>query len=781
MDVRDATGTGIPAGAGRLAVAFTPWFTFWGLIAAGKPGLAAPLGVLLALILVIRELRSNRLSPFSLFTLTFLALAALIGVLLGASLSDKLAGLLAGGFFFMLAACVYGLAQREPFAFPYLSQPGQDDPAIHRAAMRVSLFWGAACLYGFVIALLGMSKPGQAGLDTSVHLALWPMPFILLLSLALLVPLPALASLHWGWLRRSESPADSAAVISEPSAATRPRHSSTPEKNPRPAGKIAQSPSRSGSNVSPDLPKTARASGHRKRAGGTAVSLSIPAASFPSGYTVAVIGGGLGGLVCGALLAKAGVSVIVAEQHAQVGGYFNSYRTRGFIFDVGPQMALGIASGPWVEVNRLLGIEGRMDPRRLGAGVVIGETALRIPDNLEAFTAKLVKRFPSDKNGFYRILSDLEAFARERADAGNGSVLPPESPREMRRYIKQRPRAGELSRTSFAAYLSASLQDPNSRSAWGSLSLILGEDAASVSAAAMAETILCFFEEGGYCLGGGNQCYPSALAEMILSEGGTILEGQGVREILLSRDGESARGVILEDGSRVKSHAVVSDAGLVQTARRLLPAGALATGYLKWVDSFEPSSSSVVLYLALEGDLDLPDQIYLTPTDPECVRLPGVDLELSSVLLNAGSQADPSRARPGHHAVTISAPVPPQAFDTLVKGSQESLAAQITAAAMQRMALTAIPDLYERLVFQELASPLTLHQLTRSFKGAAFGLRQAPGQEVLARPGVRGPIEDLWLVGADTRYGVGARGAMLSGLAAYREIAGGNGDGKRGP
>lgn len=751
-----ATSSGPLAGAARLVVAFTPWFTFWGLIAAGRPGMAAPLGVLLALILVGLELRGSRLRPFSLFTLVFLALAALIGVLQGPSLSDKLPGLLAGGFFFLLAACIFGLVQREPFALPYLRQSGKDETAdMRRAAVRISVFWSAACLYGFIVSLLGISNPGQAGLDVSVHMAVWPLPFVLLISLGLTAPPPAwlrLPKFTWRKATQTETPAAPPVPPAEESQAVRaPRRQRVPGHGGSRATRKAPSP---------------------------AASLHVPDASFPSGYTVAIVGGGLGGLVCGALLAKAGASVVLAEQHSQVGGYFNSYRTRGFLFDVGPQMALGFGSGPWAEVNRLLGIEGLMDPRRLGVGVVVSDIALRIPDSLEEFTAKLIKRFPSDKKGLYRLLADLEAFGRERAEAGNSSVLIPENPRELRRYIKQRPRACELSKISFDAYLSMFLKDPGPHSAWGGLSLMLGEEAVSVSAAAMGEAISCFFAEGGYCLGSGNQSYSAALANVISANGGTILEGQGVREILLTRDGESARGVILEDGSVLKSDAVVSDAGLVQTAKRLLRRGALDAGYLKWVDSFEPSPSSVVLYLALEGDLDLPDHIYLTSGISEHIRLPGGNLELSTVLLSVGSQADPSRARPGHHAVTMSTPVPPAAFESLVRGSdEENLAAQITAAAMQRMALTAIPDLCERLVFQELASPLTLHQLTQSFKGAAFGLRQPPGQELMARPGVKGPLEGLWLVGADTRYGTGARGATLSGLAAYREMAGGEGDG----
>ncbi len=814
MAKRASAGAESLAGAARLALAFTPWLTFWGLIIAGRPGMAAPLGALLALLLALREMRLQRLRPFSLFTLVFLSLAALIGALLGPSLSDRLTGLLAGGFFFLLAAFIYGLIQREPFALPYLAPEGEASPDLRRAAVRVSWFWSAACLYGFIVCLLGLSDTGQAALDASVHLALWPMPVVLVVSLGLLAPIPAIPVPAWLSLPRLPSlarfkktgepevearrfkPAEPETVSRRFKAAPPPATDDIPKPRHARATPVPPEPQRAPEATDAAVaPLTTRRAGKaaaedkekgRKKSGKRGVpplpdSLGLPEASFGSGYTAVIVGGGLGGLVCGALLVRAGASVILAERHDQVGGYFNSYRTGGFLFDVGPQMLLGLGTGPWAELNRHLGIDGRMDPRRLAAGVVVGETALRLPDNLTEFTAKLIKRFPSDKKGLYRLLNDLEAFAQERAQAANGNLLPPENPRELRRYVKQRPRACELAEQSYASYLATFVQDAGASCAWSSLSLLLGEEAASVSAAAMADSICCLFEEGGYCLGGGNQSYATALADLIRAEGGTILEGQGVREILLSRDGDAARGVILDDGTVIKSEAVVSDAGFVQTVKRLIRAGACEPGYLKWAGTFEPSPSSVVLYLALEGDLDLPDHIYLTPPEKEHIRLPGGNLELSTVLLNVGSHADPSRARPGHHAVTMSTPVPPAAFEALVKGSdEESLAAQITAAAMQRMALTAIPDLYERLVFQELASPLTLHQLTLSYKGAAFGLRQTPGQELMARPGVKSPIEGLWFVGADTRYGVGARGAVLSGLAAYREMVGGGNYGGRG-
>ena len=42
-------------------------------------------------------------------------------------------------------------------------------------------------------------------------------------------------------------------------------------------------------------------------------------------YDVAIVGGGLGGLTCGAYLAKQGYKVILCEQGEKVGGLVNTF------------------------------------------------------------------------------------------------------------------------------------------------------------------------------------------------------------------------------------------------------------------------------------------------------------------------------------------------------------------------------------------------------------------------------------------------------------------------
>lgn len=54
-------------------------------------------------------------------------------------------------------------------------------------------------------------------------------------------------------------------------------------------------------------------------------------------YDVIIVGAGIGGLTCGAALAKAGKKVLICEQYTQPGGYVTSFHRNGFTFDGGLQ------------------------------------------------------------------------------------------------------------------------------------------------------------------------------------------------------------------------------------------------------------------------------------------------------------------------------------------------------------------------------------------------------------------------------------------------------------
>lgn len=83
-----------------------------------------------------------------------------------------------------------------------------------------------------------------------------------------------------------------------------------------------------------------------------------------------------------------------------------------------------------------------------------------------------------------------------------------------------------------------------------------------------AAVALHYMNGGFYPIGGSEEIF-STIAPSILKNGGNILIGAGVKEILIE-DGV-AKGVVMSDGKIIKSDIVVSGAGVHITYKNLIP------------------------------------------------------------------------------------------------------------------------------------------------------------------------------------------------------------------
>src|SRR5262245_14079697 len=88
-------------------------------------------------------------------------------------------------------------------------------------------------------------------------------------------------------------------------------------------------------------------------------------------YDAIVVGSGLGGLTSAALLARAGLGVLVVERHDRVGGYGHAFRRGRYLFDSAVHAVGGCEPTPYEGgglVHRLLsalGLSDRLAFRRI--------------------------------------------------------------------------------------------------------------------------------------------------------------------------------------------------------------------------------------------------------------------------------------------------------------------------------------------------------------------------------------------------------------------------------
>ena len=78
-------------------------------------------------------------------------------------------------------------------------------------------------------------------------------------------------------------------------------------------------------------------------------------------YDAIVIGSGLGGSVCSALLAKSGVKTLLLDKNNKPGGKSIGISVKGFKGEMWPTFGIPIEGGPFVEAFKQLGIEDKLD------------------------------------------------------------------------------------------------------------------------------------------------------------------------------------------------------------------------------------------------------------------------------------------------------------------------------------------------------------------------------------------------------------------------------------
>jgi phytoene dehydrogenase-like protein len=78
-------------------------------------------------------------------------------------------------------------------------------------------------------------------------------------------------------------------------------------------------------------------------------------------YDVIIVGAGLGGLVCGALLAKWGLKVVVVDKNKEPGGKQIGVSARGFRSEMWPTYGIPPQASPFRDAFVQLGIESKLD------------------------------------------------------------------------------------------------------------------------------------------------------------------------------------------------------------------------------------------------------------------------------------------------------------------------------------------------------------------------------------------------------------------------------------
>jgi phytoene dehydrogenase-like protein len=132
-------------------------------------------------------------------------------------------------------------------------------------------------------------------------------------------------------------------------------------------------------------------------------------------YPTVVIGAGLGGLCCGAYLAKQGVPVTVVEQHSIPGGYATAFDRGRFTFEVSLH-GTSINNNATARILDNVGVLEKLQLVRLPEVYRLKAPGLDISvpqQDPEAFIALLSKHFPEEEKGIRSYVKEMIGLSEE--------------------------------------------------------------------------------------------------------------------------------------------------------------------------------------------------------------------------------------------------------------------------------------------------------------------------------------------------------------------------------
>lgn len=496
----------------------------------------------------------------------------------------------------------------------------------------------------------------------------------------------------------------------------------------------------------------------------------------PKKYPTVIIGAGLGGLTCGAFLAKQGVPVTVIERHNIPGGYATSFdRDQGkFTFEVSLHATAAGNNNGEERILKHLGVWDRIEMVELPEQYTVitkkrGKIVVPQKDP-EAYVKLLSGLFPDSAEGikgFVKFMADVceegnRVTERNPSLEGLGFFLT---------FPFRYPKMFSMVNRDLADILKRyEIRDPELIDILIATWPYYGLPPSQLSANYFVTPTGDYMLNGAYYIKNRSQDLSDALAGVIEENGGTVIYETEVEKIEL-KDKEVA--AVHAGGERYPARAVVSNASALTTLTKMVPPDALPERYTRKLKSYPLSLSSFIVWLGLDQDITdrVPDyEIFLQSgngpeKDYEAFRKG--DVENMTYLVAIYDNAYKGFSRPGTTSLSIVVLTgwEPWArfsedYDADRKEAYYAEKKRWTDILINRAEKDLIPGLSGMIETMDAGTPLTNRRYTSNPQGVIYGFDHTLKNDFVTRIDNRTPIKGLYLASAWGNPGAGYGGTI---------------------
>ncbi len=301
-----------------------------------------------------------------------------------------------------------------------------------------------------------------------------------------------------------------------------------------------------------------------------------------------IIGAGMGGLFCGALLARRGVRVTVLEKNGTIGGGLQTFIRGGESFETGMHVAGGFNEGGILNsICRYLGIMDRLhiSPSDMMLSVTYADSGRTydLPAGRDAFTDYLSGRFPHEKDNIRRYVDAVFRISHE----------------EKLFYLESVSGVSDHSDEFFMPadeFIARYTEDPELRAVLASVNPLYS-GIPGHSPAFIHIMISALFMENPCRFEGGSGQLADALKGVIEDAGGRVLTHSEVASVRVTD--MSVECVADRDGREYRADWYISDIHPVSLFS-LVEGKAFTSGYRSRIESIPETASAFKVYVSLK-------------------------------------------------------------------------------------------------------------------------------------------------------------------------------------